>query len=183
MNLIEFCERYHISRVKARRMNKDGVLRLNESPPDPVTLIRQCLARGHDLTAEQAVYLIEQPDVVAALGTYSDRVSAQLALLGDMKPAPAIIAAYVTDAARNDREAVTALVDWIKGVLPTRPVSHTYLAARLLIALAPNVRQYDVPRLPRALLNCRKSPDLAGWWRLETRKNRTATIYQKPLDL
>jgi hypothetical protein len=68
-------------------------------------------------------------------------------------------------------------------VIPAKPVGHAYLAVRLLLGLAPNIRQYDVPRIPRALLNCRLHADLVGWFRVEKVKSRNVTIYQRPAKL
>lgn len=187
MNLFEFCDRYHISPAKARRMYKEGAIVLDEDLPAEIPMdvaMHAALARGRLLTAAQLCDLIEQPSLLAGLGTYRARAQAQLAALLDPKAAPREIAAYVTDAAKNDPEAVNRLLAWICATLPAQPVEHAFIAVRLLLGLAPNIRHFDVPRVPRALLNCRKRPEFAGWWRVEKRGAHNATIYQRPaLDL
>lgn len=182
MNIFEFCERFHISLAKARKMDKLGVLRLDENTPEPITEIRHWLSRGQPLTAAQLLELVESPSAVLDLGRYADRAQEQLDALGDVRSqvAPKLVAAHVTDAAKGDAEAVAVLIGWLKEILPAKPVSHSFIAVRLLLGLAPNIRKYDVPRIPRALLNCRRHDDFAGWWRVENRKSRNVTIYQRP---
>lgn len=182
MNIFEFCERFHISLAKARKMNKAGVLRLDENTSEAITEIRHALSRGQPLTAAQLVELVESPSAVLDLGRYAARAQDELDALGDARTqaAPKLVAAYVTDAAKGDPEAVGVLLDWLKRILPAHPVSHSFIAVRLLLGLAPNIRQFDVPRIPRALLNCRRHDAFAGWWRVEAKKSRNVTIYQRP---
>lgn len=182
MNIFEFCERFHISLAKARKMNKAGVLRLDENTSEAITEIRYSLSRGQPLTAAQLVELVENPSAVLDLGRYASRAQDELDALGDAKAqaAPKLVAAYVTDAAKGDPEAVGVLLDWLKRILPAQPVSHSFIAVRLLLGLAPNIRQFDVPRIPRALLNCRRHDAFAGWWRVKAHKSRNVTIYQRP---
>lgn len=182
MNIFEFCERYHISFKKARRMERDGALALDGSMPENLEIMCRTLKNGDDLTAAQLVELVESPSAVLDLGRYAARAQDELDALGDARgqAAPKLVAAYVTDAAKGDPEAVGVLLDWLKRILPAHPVSHSFIAVRLLLGLAPNIRQFDVPRIPRALLNCRRHDAFAGWWRVETKKSRNVTIYQRP---
>lgn len=182
MNIFEFCERFHISLAKARKMDKAGVLRLDENTSEAITEIRHALSRGQALTAAQLVELVENPGAVLDLGRYASRARDELDALGDARneAAPKLVAAYVTDAAKGDPEAVGVLLDWLKTILPARPVSHSFIAVRLLLGLAPNIRQFDVPRIPRALLNVRRHDAFAGWWRVEKQKSRNVTIYSRP---
>lgn len=185
MNIFEYCERYHISLVKARRQLKDGVLRLDETTSEAITEIRHVLSRGQPLTAAHLVELLDNPGSMLDLGRYASRAQAEINALGNVRAeiAPKLVAAYITDAAKNEPEAVEALLAWLRGVVPIKPIGHAYLAVRLLLGLAPNIRQYDVPRIPRALLNCRLHEGFAGWWRVEQVKSRNVTIYQRPAKL
>jgi len=49
------------------------------------------------------------------------------------------------------------------------------------MGLQENIRKYDEHRIGRALLNCRKYPGFAGWWRTEKCGSRTVTYYQGPV--
>lgn len=182
MNIFEFCERFHISLAKARKMNKAGVLRLDENTSEAITEIRHALSRGQPLTAAQLVELVESPSAVLDLGRYASRAQDELDALGDAKAqaAPKLVAAYVTDAAKGDPEAVGVLLDWLKRILPAQPVSHSFIAVRLLLGLAPNIRQFDVPRIPRALLNCRRHDAFAGWFEVSYSGTRAKTFYRRP---
>lgn len=185
MNIFDFCEQFHISHAKAKKMNKAGVLRLDENTREEITEIRHILSRGQPLTAAHLVELVDSPGALLDLGRYASRAQAELDGLGNVRAeiAPKIVAANITDAAKNDPEAVDVLLAWLRGVIPAKPVGHAYLAVRLLLGLAPNIRQYDVPRIPRALLNCRLHESFAGWFRVEKVKSRNVTIYQRPAKI
>lgn len=182
MNIFEFCERYHISFKKARKMEREGAITFDGSMPETIEIICRTLKNGDELTAAQLLELVESPGAVLDLGRYANKAQEQLDALGDVRreAAPKLVAAHVTDAAKNEPEAVAVLVAWLKEILPAKPVSHGFIAVRLLLGLAPNIRQYDVPRIPRALLNCRRHDTFAGWWRVENKGNRNTTIYQRP---
>lgn len=182
MNLFEFTEKFKISLRKARAMEKAGVLRLDENINERATEIRALLIKGQPLTAALLCWLVENPAQVWELGRYASRAQDELDALGDARgqAAPKLVAAYVTDAAKGDPEAVGVLLDWLKRILPAQPVAHSFIAVRLLLGLAPSVRKFDVPRIPRALLNCRRHDAFAGWWRVEAHKSRNVTIYQRP---
>lgn len=182
MNIFDFCERFHISLAKARKMDKMGVLRLDENTNEHAAEIHHWLSRGQKLTAAQLCALVEEPSLLLDLGRYAGRAEQQIDALGNVKSqaAPKTVSAFVTDAAKNDAEAVDVLVGWLRDIIPSKPVGHSYIAVRLLLGLAPNIRHYDVPRIPRALLNCRQRPDFEKWWRVDRQKSRNVTLYQRP---
>jgi hypothetical protein len=176
----EFCAEFHISLRKAQRMEKRGWLRVDTSTT-PADEIRLSLQRGAKLTAAQMVELIEHPGAVLELGRYSERAQSELEALGNatQEAAPRAVSSVILEAYENDPEAVATMVRWLKGVIPGEPVGHAYLAVRLLLGVPENVRKYDVPRIQRALMNCRNHPELAGYWRTEKHLSRKRTVYQK----
>jgi hypothetical protein len=182
MNMLEFCERFKISLVKARKMDKAGVLRLEENTNETALDMILALRNGDPLSAAQLCELAENRGLLLDLGRYAGRAESQLAGLGDARgeAAPKEVAAYITDASKGDPESVAILCQWIKSVVPAHPVGHSYLAARLLLGLAPSVRKYDIPRVSRALLECRKSDDLAGWHSTKEHKGRNMSFYCRP---
>lgn len=182
MNLREFCEEYRISISKARKMDKEGVLRLDSGESEHGAEIRQHLSKGQPLTVAQLLEMIENPSILRDLGRYREKAESQLEALGDVRAeaAPGEVAAYITDAARRNEEAIGVLVEWLKSTIPFEPVTHHWIATRLLMGVPANIRKNDMPHILRALLNCRNSPDLKGWWRVETRRSRSVTCYQRP---
>lgn len=182
MNLYEFCEKFRISLRKARKMEKAGVLRLASGDSEHGAEIRLQLQKGQPLTVAHLLYIIEDSAIMSELWQYGDKVKSQLAALGRVKEesAPREVAAYISDAARRDQEAVGVLIRWAMEVIPAEPITHHWLATRLLLGISANVRKYDVPRIGRALLNCRKHPDFKRWWRVEVRSSRKVTLYQRP---
>lgn len=185
MNIFEVSEKHKISLKKLRAMEKDNLLRLDESASasDP---IRATLQNGDRLSAWQLVQLVEEPALVLELGKYTAAAASQVDELGhpERQPATKPAAAAITDAAKNDPEAVAVLCDWLKSVIPSRPVGHAYLATRILLGIPPALRKSEAPRIGRALLNCRNSPALAGWWKVKPGVSQNSTVYQKlVLDL
>lgn len=183
MNLFEFAEKFNISLSKARAMQKADVLRLDETTSEEAAEIRALLIKGQTLTAALLCWLVENPAQVWELGKYSGKAQEQLATLGNAKAqaAPKEIAANISDAARGDSEAIALLVSWLKEIIPAREVPHSFIAVRLLLGLAPGVRKFDVPRIPRALLECRRRQEFAEWWTVETRGTRSQTFYKRPV--
>lgn len=185
MNIYEAAEKFKISLKKLRAMDKAGILRLDESAnaSDP---IRATLMNGDPLAVWQLVQLVEEPALLLNLGKYAQEAEKQLAALRDplSQAAPKSAAAAVTDAAKNDPEAVAILCTWLRDIIPARPVGHAYLAVRLLLGIPPAIRKYEAPRIGRALLNCRNNPALSGWWTVKPGVKQNSTIYRKlALDL
>lgn len=182
MNLIEFCETFKVSLPKARKMKKAGVLRLDETLSEQVTAIRHTMARGQPLTAMQLCHLIEHPKDLLDLGSHASRAQEQLREMGNAKleAAPKHIAAHISDAARSNKQAASLLASWIKQVIPRDPVTHSYLAVRLLLGLPENVRKFDVGRIPRAMMEVRKLEEFSGWFEVHVQGKKTFTIYKRP---
>lgn len=182
MNLFEFTEKFKISLRKARAMEKAGVLRLDENTNERATEIRLLLSKGQPLTAAQLCELVEDPALMLDLGRYAARAREQVDALGNVKAetAPKEIAAYISEAARGDQEAVSVLLNWLFEIIPAKRVGHSFIAVRLLLGLAPSMRKFDVPRIPRALLECRRRQEFAEWWTVETRGTRSQTFYKRP---
>lgn len=178
--IYDFCEVFHISLSKARKMDKGGWLRLAGSN-DALDPIRASLANGDHLTAAQLVELIEAPTGLAELGKYAAKAEREIAVLGKPEAAPSVVVANIMEAAKGEPEAVQILVDWLKSIIGKAPIGHAFVAVRLLLGISEGIRKYEGPRIPRALLNARNHPSMAGWWRTELGpKNRNVTVYQKP---
>lgn len=180
MNIYEVAERHTLSLKKLRAMDKDGLLRLDESAnaSDP---IRTTLINGDPLPVWQLVQLIDEPGLLLDLGKYAARAESLLTALAkpQQEAAPIEVAASIPDAAKNDPEQVAILIAWLKQVIPARPVGHAYLAVRLLLGVPLGTRKFEAPRLGRAFLNCRNSTALAGWWHIKNPASRPETVYQK----
>lgn len=187
MTLMEFCDKFRISHSKARRMMKAGVLLVSEMPNSAVIKIAETLAKRNPLSAADLCVLLESPSLALQLGRYSARALDQVDAIGDVAQgkAPHNVALAVADAARGDSDSVSILIDWIKRTLPdSGEVSHAWIACRLLLAMPANLREFENVKIVRALSWCRKSGNLDGWFRYETRCGRKAAFYfrlQNPL--
>jgi len=182
MNIAEFCQEFRISQKKAKAMQARGILLLTDDDTAQAAAIRASLIKGQPLSALQLVHLIESPSALLQLGRYAGKAGDQLEAIGDAQGerAPIEIAAMISDAARGDAPSLDALAAWLLSVLPVEPVGHSWIACRLLLALPANIREFDAPRIPRALMRCRKLPAFAGAWRYQTRSGRKFTLYARP---
>ena len=185
MNIHEFSERYKISLAKSRLILKENPHWFDGSASTQGIELKSWLANGQPLTAMHLCTLIENPGLLLELGKHAHKAEEALERLGNVKAeiAPLMVAACITDAASKDPDALRTIIEWLKSVIPSEPVGHAYLATRLLLGLAPNVRQFDAPRLQRVFLNCRLHPDFANWFFVKKNFSKSITFYKKPLDL
>lgn len=180
MTIFEFAEKYKISLSKVRRIAKDFP-RIFDASTSAAEPIAATLINGDPLPVRQLVQLIEAPALFLELGKYANAARIQVAALGkpEREPAPMDVAASVTDASKNDPEQVAILCDWLRTIIPAHPVGHAYIAARLLLGIHESLRKQQAPRIGRALLNCRNSPALAGWWTVKSGVSHNSTVYRK----
>jgi hypothetical protein len=185
LTLLEFCDKYRISHAKAKWMQRDGVLVLVDECNLDLARIREVFAHGNPLTVMDLCALIESPGLLTQLGRFAGRALDQIEPLGDAVAgqAPRNVALAVMDAANGEADAIALLIDWIKGALPGdgSPVGYHWLAVRLMLPIAANIRQFETVKIRRALAHCRKSPEFASWWHYDGRKSRKVTIYANPL--
>jgi hypothetical protein len=134
--------------------------------------------------------LIDAPDLLDELGAvrprYASRAREQIRALGDMSHgmAPRDVTAAIPGAARGDDDESLKIADWLKGILPAAPVAHAWIVVRLLKPLNEFMRGQSAPLISPALLNMRKLPEFAGYWRSEKIGTRNQIRYFQPaLDL
>lgn len=180
MNVFEFCERYHISLAKARRIAKENP-HWFDATGSAFDTIRATIANGDRLTAMQLIELIENPAGLLELGKYAGQAELALRALGNPagQVAPKAVVANIMEAAKGEPEAVQILVDWLRSIIPENPVNHAFIATRLLLGIPATIRKFEAPRIPRALLNARQHPDFKAYWHVEKGVSRNKTVYQK----
>ena len=183
MNIYEFCEKYRITMRKAKRLEKDGWLTFGEVDDLGVMEIRHRLRSGNLLSVSHLMQLADNPAWVPMLGAYAGKAREQLAALGDWRnePAPIEAAAAIAEASKGNPEAVHVVCDWLRQVIPAHPVTHSYVAIRLLFGVPESIRHFEAPRIAMVFTNCRRSESLAGWWRVEPQGSRKVTLYQRPV--
>lgn len=179
-SIFRLCNEFNISLTKARQMDKDGLLNLDQSE-EPEQEIFYWLSHGSHLTVRHMVMLIEKPSLLHELGSQERKARDQLEEVGSAKEesAPPHVVACIAERTLIP-EAVALLVDWIRSVLPAHPVSHYWIATRLVFGLPKEIREDRSAYVRFALKQCRNHPDMAGWSRPENRYSRVATLYQRP---
>jgi hypothetical protein len=185
MTLLEFCEKFRVSHKKAKLMLKAGVLRVADVTDAACVGIIGTLTNRSPLSALELSALADNPALILSLGRFAGRAQEQLDAIGDAthETAPIEIVAAISDAARGDPVAVDMLATWIKSILPAESVSHAWIACRLLLASPTNLREFDAPRIPRALSRVRKLESFADWFTYEKRAGRNVTLYARPNSL
>lgn len=180
MNVFEFHERYKLSLAKARRIAKDQPHWFDGSS-GATDAIRATIMKGNEPTALQLLDLIENPAGLLELGKYATKAEQSIAALGNPQGqvAPREVAANIMEAAKGEPEAVQILVDWLRLIVPADRVEHAFIATRLLLGIPATIRQFEAPRIPRALLNARQHPDFKNYWHVERGVSRNKTVYQK----
>jgi hypothetical protein len=184
MTLLEFCDKYRISHHKAKKMQRDGVLLLADNTILNLMRIREIFVQGNNLGAVELCLILEHPSLLTELGRYAGRAMDQLDDLGDAiaGQAPLEVSMSLMDAANGDDAAIRSLCDWIKSALPEdgSPVGYHWLAVRLMLPLPANIRHHENERIRRALLRCRKSGAIDGWFTYERKSGRNVTRYARP---
>lgn len=179
--LYEISEEMRISVKKLRQMHKKGYLRCDGSVDPIADDIRTFLNSGLHLTVKQLVALIDTPSLLLEIGPKQDKAQGYVESLGDIDPAPDDVWPEIAGAAAGDKESVQKLVQWAYEAIPAEgKVSYHYLAVRLLLAVPEDLRKYEFPRLNKAFLNMRKSPEFEGYWFTERQGKRNVTWYHQP---
>lgn len=186
MDIYGISNRSGLSLRSLRKLEQLAVLKT--TPPDNPVIepMRYNIRKGHSLTALQLAALVEDPDLLWELGDHSEKTQARIDGLGDCQgsKAPMPIVLAVEGAAKDKAEAIELLCDWLRSIIPpVGPVTHYFVAVRLLLGVVPNLRKYVASRIPQALLNCRNAESFAGWSSKEPdNRGRNVTRYHRPAD-
>lgn len=180
MNIHEFSEEFRLSLAKTRAIKKRFPQIFDEADT-AADALRSYLSKGVGITTGQLVDLIENPGRLLLLGRYAEKAEQALAALGNPQSqvAPKEVVANIMEAAKGEAEAVQILVDWLRTIIPEKPVNHAFIATRILLGISATQRKFEAPRIPRALLNARSHPDFANYWHVEKGVSRNRTVYQK----
>lgn len=186
MNIYDISTKFKISVGALRRLEKGGLLEF-EKPSGSVAKMRFLLIRNQQLPVESLLELLDEPGTLFDLYKYEERGRAQIRALGDVRGsvAPIEALAAISDAAGGDAHAAQAIADWLIRVLPREPVSHHWVAVRLLLPLDPVQREAMFGKISFALMHMRKLESFAGYWvSVENKAGRKEIKYfQKKLDL
>lgn len=187
MNIYQLSVKAQIPVVRLRKLEKLGALKVDGENEFIDRLIFH-MRKNSVLTAAQCLTLIEASDLLdelhAAKPRYAKRAREQLQILGDVLPAAREATAAIAGASRGDDDESLIVAEWLKSILPSDPVPHAWVAVRLLKPLNEFQREQSSPLISPALLNMRKLPEFAGYWRSEKFGTRSVIKYFQPaLDL
>lgn len=186
MNVHEIAEKYNLPIRKLKKLEADGLLVTTAGDSRPIKM-RAYLSSNRPLSVVQLIDLKRDSSgaLLARLGGYRIRAEELLAEVGDIASGAhpgGTATSRLYGAAILERPALDALAEWLRETIPPQGCSYHYIATRLLW----NVPADQLPRaykfLPRALINLRALPELAGWSTKEKGEG-TRFIRPKPLDL
>lgn len=161
------------SGVSVRALRKLEKLKLIAFDPEPdsdehprAAEARFLLMRNQQMPATLLVEFLENPSALYDLRKYEARARAQMAELGDVagQMAPIAVQAVISDAAGADPAAVDTLADWLRSILPAAPVSHHWIATRLLLPLDPIQRDSMAKKINFAMNYVRRLESFRAYW-------------------
>jgi hypothetical protein len=164
-------------------MQKAGVLLVDQEENELVANMRYYLRRGQHLTLLQLLALLEDRSILDHLGRYECEAERQLDEIGDAvgQVAPLFVRACMHDAStgkgQNQAEHIIA---WLKSVIPADPVSHYFVASRLVLGYPAARRASGYKEVAQALLQIRKHESFNGWWFKKQNYGRNCTFYARP---
>nr|GAT42304.1 predicted protein [Mycena chlorophos] len=181
MNIHEISEKFGISLVKLRRMNKAGVLHCTSAEGhEHAPNMRQYLADNRPLSAVQLLALIGEPSLYAEMRGHRAKAKAQVDALGDYAAdaPPVSLMRSIRDAADKDPDAIADLIDWLLRVLPGAGVPYAWIAVRAVQQVKnPNAQEELLGKFAKALHFCRTDPRFAPFVTDRQNKSRTVKIY------
>lgn len=189
MNIFEINEKYQISLGKLKRLVREGLLVCDEGDGHPLApAMRANLMRNQDLSVEQLLLLIDKPKIYAELKNRQSQARKQVAALGDyaIGAMPLELVKPINFAASGDDKNIKIVMAWIKETLTNAngEVSYAYLGVRAAIGILPVGRHDFLGKFAQALMNVRRDPEFAGWFRTDLIGSRKKTFYFNPeLDL
>ena len=160
-----------------------------EPEGDFINLLRIHLGRNQQMTVAQLLHLHDEPSLIDELGAvnakYAARARDQMRALNEgaivsASSAPKSVTAEISQAARCDDASTLVIAEWLMTVLPVEPVTHHWVAVRLLAPLNEFLREQDAPLITLTLLNVRRIPEFRAWWRSEKIKGRSVIKYSRP---
>ena len=149
---------------------------------EDVDAMKGYLRQGRWLTVPQLVDLIENPDLLKALGAKAPAARAQIEALDKpgAVPIPSAAAMVVGGSTRNEYD-LAALEAWIKATVPARGCTYHYLAVRLVRASGELDRKDVINRMKYVFMLIRTRPSFQGWYTVERDRKVPATIYHRPI--
>lgn len=185
MDVEKLAQSVNISVRKTRALIKE-MRRLGYLPPDDkleeVKKIKMYMNHKQGLSVEQFVALIENPDLLKALGAKAIDVRREIAFLGDVKGCklPDMAFAVIHAASKGDLNATQRLMNWTKENMPDHECRYQHFAVRLLIGMPEDRRTAVARRLHRAYLAVKQLPEFDGWFHIVEVHGKNRTIFHKP---
>ena len=187
MNVHEIADKFGLPVKKLQRMEKAGLLVTTPGDERPHKM-KGYLASNRPLSVAQLLDLMREPalfDQLGKLGTYEAKARAQVDELGDVAAdalSVEVAANLIYGGAIADGDSLRTLESWLHAVIPAKGCSYHYVAARMLYNVPGGRFAVSYRYLPRAILNLRNLPSLAGWSSRDEGVN-APTKFHRPANL
>lgn len=182
MDIYDLADKSGVSLRTLKKLEKLGALNLPKPKKPIIQKIKHNLKRGNPLTAEHLLHLVKNPEDVKLFRAWEYIIQDYLEELGDamQEKMPWHISAESSFAGNRDMEAAEKLAKWFCRFIDSSPAfadgascNHAYLAVRMLADIPDNLLYQSLPVAARAMLNCRKTKTMAGYWHTDPKTRRT----------
>lgn len=188
MDIHECNERYGITLKKLRRMERDGILKIEQQKTP--NWWRQVLIdiRKGKMSARSIVLAFRYPEKLEKLSSFTraerriiDSSFDTSEVMKQSVKAP-YLGGLVFGAAEDNDILLKHFITTLKNLIPDRDVRYAYVAVRLLLTCDTDRQIQDMSeKITRALSNAKDSSLMNGWWHLEPGPYGTKyTVYHTP---
>lgn len=174
LSLDELHARSKIGVRKLKWLHTNGFLVNVSFADDRLLKMHKYLSSRRPLSVEQLLALIREPKLIDSLPANHARARASVAEIGkpEQGALPAADWLHILGASMNEPSSLAVIVDWLRSVIPAGGCGYHWIAVRAMWNCPAEKFKQTYSRLPRALINARAHPSLAGWSNADTGTTR-----------
>lgn len=161
----ELASRFKVAAGALKKLHLAGHLVNVTVEDDRAGQMRRYLGSRRPLSVEMLLALLREPDLCGELTVYESQARHILAGIGDpaLGALPAEDWSDIIAASQNDADGLSAMVDWLQSIIPAAGCGYHWVGVRAMWHCRPDKFKQVYNRLPRALINARANPRMAGW--------------------
>lgn len=161
----ELALRFKVAAITLKKIHKAGHLVNVTIEDERITQMRRYLSAKRPLSVAMLLQLLREPALITDLGVYERQGRAILLGIGDprlgaLKTNPWL---HIMGASMSEDRSLGVLLDWLQATIPQAGCNYHWIAVRAMWEVPQEKFKAVYARLPRALLNARAHPRLAGW--------------------
>lgn len=191
MDIYEFHDRYGITFRKARRMQSDGVLKLEkDKTPEYWRKAVSDIQKG-DMSARSVALAFKFPEQLDRIATLSRKNRAVIKAHFEEADLPPddidldIRVAAPIGAVEKHQSLLNEFITAVQKAIPDHGVGYPYIVVRLLLICDADFQiNLMAEHMTRAFASIRDEPSMKGWWHHSPGKyGKQHIVYHRPYDL